>query len=115
MYRVSAGIEIMTPGYKHVLIQPHPSERLAYSKASFESGYGTISSGWERKDGKLIISVIVPPNTTATITLPVKTQDKVTESGKALSQNLFLKEVKTIDDKLTMQAGSGDYRFEIVE
>jgi alpha-L-rhamnosidase len=115
MYRVSAGIEIQAPGYKHILIQPHPSDSLTYSRATFESSYGTISSGWERKDGKLTIKVTVPANTSATITLPAKNKDKVTESGKALSQNLFLKEVKSVDDKLTMQVGSGYYIFEILE
>ena len=53
MYRVSAGIETIGPGYKHILIQPHLSTRLNYAKASFESSYGTISSGWERKEGKV--------------------------------------------------------------
>jgi alpha-L-rhamnosidase len=115
MYRVSAGIEIQSPGYKHILIQPHPSDSLTYSRATFESSYGTISSGWERKDGKIKINVIIPVNTTATITLPANNQDKITESGKALPQNPFIKEVKIVDDKLTMQAGSGNYIFEYLE
>jgi alpha-L-rhamnosidase len=54
MYRVSAGIETKGPGYKHIVIQPHPSKKLTYSKASFESSYGTIASGWERKGTKII-------------------------------------------------------------
>ena len=55
MYRVSAGIETMRAGYKHIVIQPHPTKKLNYSKASFESSYGTIASGWERKEGKIIV------------------------------------------------------------
>jgi hypothetical protein len=35
------------------------------------------------------------------------------EEGKALSQNVYLKDIKTSDNKLTMQAGSGEYTFEI--
>ena len=115
MYRVSAGIEIKDPGYKHIIIQPHPSKKLSYSRASFESSYGTIASGWEKKDGKIIIKVIVPANTSATIILPTASQDKVTEEGKALSQNVYLKDIKTSDNKLTMQVGSGEYIFEIAE
>jgi alpha-L-rhamnosidase len=113
MYRVSAGIETMGPGYRHIIIQPHPTGKLAYSRATFESSYGTIASGWERKEGKLIIKVMVPANTSATIILPSVSQDKVTEEGKALSQNIYLKDIKTFDNKLTMQAGSGEYTFEI--
>ena len=83
MYRVSAGIETMSPGYKHIIIQPHPTKKLTYSKASFESSYGTIASGWERKDGKTIVKVRIPANTTATIILPAGSQDKVTEGGNS--------------------------------
>jgi alpha-L-rhamnosidase len=115
MYRVSAGIETMGPGYKHIVIQPHPTQKLEYSKASFESSYGTISSGWEKKDGKVIVKVSIPVNTIATIILPATTQEKVTESGKPLSQNVYLKDIKAADKNLSMQAGSGDYVFEIIE
>jgi alpha-L-rhamnosidase len=115
MYRVSAGLEIMTPGYKQITINPHPTNKLTYSKASFESSYGTISSGWERKEDKLIIKVSIPANTSAKIILPATSQDKVTEAGNPLSQNLYLKNIKTSDNKLTMQAGSGEYIFEIRE
>jgi hypothetical protein len=41
--------------------------------------------------------------------------DKVTADGKALSQNIYLKDVKISDNKLIMQAGSGEYDFEITE
>jgi alpha-L-rhamnosidase len=115
MYRVSAGLEILAAGYKQITINPHPTDKLTYSRASFESSYGTISSGWERKDGKVIIRVSIPANTSANIILPVENQDKVTENGKPLSQNLFLKDIKAVDKKITMQAGSGDYVFEYSE
>lgn len=115
MYRVSAGIETMGPGYKHVIIQPHPTTKLTYSKATFESSYGTIASGWERKDGKVIIKVKIPANSSATIILPASGLNKVTESGKQLSQNIYLKDIKASDNKVTLQTGSGEYSFEIVE
>ena len=115
MYRVSAGIETMGAGYKHIIIQPHPTSKLAYSKATFESSYGTIASGWERKDGKVIVKVKIPANTTATIILPASDQNKVTETGKALSQNTYLTDIKFSDNQITMQAGSGDYSFEIAD
>jgi alpha-L-rhamnosidase len=115
MYRVSAGIETKGPGYKHIIIQPHPGKKLTYSKATFESSYGTIASGWERKDGKLIVKVRIPANTTASIILPATSADKITEGGKILSQNLYLNDIKASDNKLTMQTGSGEFTFEIAE
>jgi alpha-L-rhamnosidase len=115
MYRVSAGIETMGPGYKHLVIQPHPSNKLTYTKATFESSYGKVASGWERKDGKLLIKVRIPANSTASIILPANNADKVTEGGKILSQNIYLKNIKTSDNKLIIEAGSGEYNFEIAE
>jgi hypothetical protein len=67
------------------------------------------------QDGKGRREKLLPVNTTATIILPTTVQDKVTEGGKPLSQNIYLKDIKLADNKLTMQAGSGDYSFEIVE
>jgi alpha-L-rhamnosidase len=115
MYRVSAGIETMGPGYKHIVIQPHPSKRLSFAKASFDSSYGTISSGWERKDGKVIVKVKIPANTTATIILPAINVSKITEGGKAISGNTGFTDIRTADNKVMLEAGSGEYVFEIAE
>ena len=97
MYRVVAGIEIGTPGYKNILIQPHPDGRLTYAKASYESNYGTISSAWKIKDGNIFLDVIIPANTTATITLPSAQLDKITESGKDI--NAGFKKHKAIGEE----------------
>jgi alpha-L-rhamnosidase len=110
MYRVAAGIEIGAPGYKHILIQPQPNKQLTYAKASFESSYGTIASGWEMKDGKLVVTIKVPANTTATIVLPSAQAASVTEGGTALSP--AFKNVKQDKNNLVIETGSGDYSFE---
>jgi alpha-L-rhamnosidase len=115
MYRVSAGIETMGPGYKHLIIQPHPTEKLTYSRATFESSYGTVASGWERKGDKIIISVRIPANCTATIKLPVDSASKVLEGGKSLSENKYFSDIRTSDKVLVFEAGSGNYIFELSE
>ena len=115
MYRVSAGIETLDPGYKHLLIQPHPTEKMSYSKASFESPYGTVASGWERKDGKIIVTVKIPANTKATICLPAKSTDMVTEGGKPLDSNPNFSEIRTQNNNILFESGSGHFVFEIAE
>jgi alpha-L-rhamnosidase len=115
MYRVSAGIETGGPGYKHLVIQPHPTEKLTYSKASFESSYGTVASGWERKDNKIVVTVKIPANSTATIILPVDTASKVTEEGKSLTDNKVFSSIKAEGKKLLIESGSGTYAFEYTE
>ncbi|MGB7848388.1 MAG: alpha-L-rhamnosidase C-terminal domain-containing protein, partial [Candidatus Acidiferrum sp.] len=72
MYRVVAGIGMdeKQPGYKHILIEPRPGGGLKYAKASVESMYGRVSSGWEITKGKMKLKVEIPANTTATVGLP---------------------------------------------
>ncbi len=113
MYRVSAGIETMGPGYKHIVIQPHPSNKLSFSKATFESSYGSIASGWERTGNKIIVSIKVPANTIATIILPVNSASKAMENGKSISEDKNLSDIKADGNKLTFTVGSGNYVFEI--
>jgi alpha-L-rhamnosidase len=78
MYGVVAGIRIdeAHPGYKHVLIAPRPGGGLTYARAAVDSVYGKVSSGWQIADGKLKLKVEVPPNATATVSLPgAKTEE----------------------------------------
>jgi len=110
MYRVCAGIEIGAPGYKHILIQPHPNKKLHFAKAVFESSYGTISSAWEIKDGKLMIRVSIPGNTTATIVLPVKDMAGITENGVPLAT--AFKNIKQEGAGIAITTGSGEYVFD---
>jgi alpha-L-rhamnosidase len=115
MYRVSAGIEIKEPGYKHFIVQPHPTKKLTYSRASFESSYGTIASGWERVGTKIIITVKIPNNTIATIKLPVNTVSKATMNGKNLSENINFSGIRIDGNNLVFESGSGDFKFEYYE
>lgn len=112
MYRVVAGIEIGKAGYKHILIQPQPTEKLSFAKAHFESNYGRIESNWERKDGKMRLSVRIPANTTATIALPNAKIEQITEGGKKLSNGGVFKNIKAEDNGVKVDVGSGMYVFE---
>ena len=107
MYRVVAGIEIdePEPGYKHILIEPHPGGGLTHASASVESMYGLVSSGWEIADGKLTLKIEVPANTTATVRLPGAKVEDVTEGGK------LLQGARQIEDAAFVDVGSGTYEF----
>ncbi len=115
MYRVSAGLEEKSPGYKEILVQPHLTKRLEYSKASFESPYGKITSGWERKNGIILVTVTIPANTTATIVLPVSDTGRVTENGKPLKENSGFSDIRISNNNVTFETGSGQYLFEFTE
>ena len=79
MYGVVAGIRIdeTNPGYKHILIAPRPGGGLTFAKAAVESQYGRVASEWQIKDGNLKLQVTIPPNTTATVTMPTGKVEQV--------------------------------------
>ncbi|RLD71481.1 MAG: alpha-L-rhamnosidase, partial [Bacteroidetes bacterium] len=62
MYEVVAGIGIdeQNPGYKHIIINPRPGGGLSSARATHQSMYGEISSGWELEEEKLTMKVKIP-------------------------------------------------------
>jgi alpha-L-rhamnosidase len=111
MYRVVAGIEIGTPGYKQIKIQPQPDKRLSFAKGSFDSSYGQIASAWELKDGKIQLTIKIPANTTAVITLPqAKTKD-VMENGSGIEGKPDFRNITSDNGNTLVEVGSGEYKF----
>lgn len=115
MYRVSAGLETLAPGYKQLLLQPHPTAKLDFSRATFEGPYGTVRSGWERENGKIITRVTVPPNSRATVVLQAKDAGSVSENGENIRQNANITGIETVNGRVRFQVGSGSYTFEYPE
>jgi alpha-L-rhamnosidase len=77
MYGTMAGInpDEEKPGYEHIIIRPIVDERLDYVRASIETKYGTVKSGWEKtENGGYLLTVTIPKGTTATVTFGGKTE-----------------------------------------
>lgn len=113
MYRVSAGIETEGAGYRHLILQPHPTDRLSMSKAAFESAYGTVESGWKANASGTEVKVRVPANASATIILPADDFSKVLCNSLPITQCSYLKGIKNSNGKVIVSAGSGEYIFGI--
>jgi alpha-L-rhamnosidase len=77
MYNVLAGINYdeKTPGFKHILIQPHFVKGLDWVKAEYNSANGLIRSSWTRQGDNVVLNVTIPDNTTATIEANGKKMD----------------------------------------
>jgi alpha-L-rhamnosidase len=69
MYNVLAGINIDpdSPGFRHILIQPHFVEGLDWVKGEYNSVKGLIRSEWKRVENNVQLEIEIPINTTATI------------------------------------------------
>ena len=70
LQRYVAGIDAGAPGFAHLHLQPRPDRRLSFVRASFESIRGRIESAWTLDGDNFALSVTVPANTSATVTLP---------------------------------------------
>lgn len=84
-YEALAGInpDPAKPGFKHIIIRPRPVGDLKWVSAWHRSPYGVIRSSWKREEGKFLLDIEIPANTTATIYLPDGT---VQEAGAGKSR-----------------------------
>jgi alpha-L-rhamnosidase len=113
LYEDLAGIQPddSQPGFKHIVMHPHPVGDLTFVKASFESPYGPIRSEWHR-DGKMFDwQVSVPANTSGTVYIPAKSASDVREGGQLAGDAERVKFVKVDGDCAVFEIESGDYRF----
>lgn len=74
LYASVAGIDLdpSRPGYKHILIRPHVGGGIVWANGALRSPYGLIRSGWRVEGGILRVTLLIPPNTTATAFIPGK-------------------------------------------
>jgi alpha-L-rhamnosidase len=115
MYRVMTGLDTYEdgPGYKHIKIQPHIGGDFTNAAATLQTYYGTLSSSWKLENGKLMMDIEIPANTTATIFIPANNASSITESGKALNAT-GLKVKDATNGYVSLETGSGRYHFEVL-
>lgn len=101
-YQSLAGIvpDPENPGFKHFFIQPEVVGDMTFAKATYESIYGKIASAWEKKNGKLILKVEIPANTSATIKLPIENNSEIKVNGKPTNDLKLGSGIYTIECKL---------------
>jgi len=105
-YEALAGInpDPANPGFKHIVIHPHPVGDLTWARAEHKSMYGPIKSSWSITSGKLTLEIEIPANTTAAVYVPAADQAKVTAPQEA-------KFIGLKDGCATYEVGSGSYKF----
>jgi alpha-L-rhamnosidase len=103
------GIQPDSDGYRHFSVKPFIVDKVDFAEASVASPYGDIVSRWERKGREIILSVTVPPGTSATVYIPASHLNEVTESGKPL---FFAGGEKDFENGYAaVKAISGKYKF----
>jgi alpha-L-rhamnosidase len=113
MWRTIAGInpDDEAPGYRHFFIRPQPGGGLTWARGEYESIRGRVVSDWRMDGGVIRLRVVVPPNTSATISVPTKDAQAVRESGRIAAHAPGVKALDPEKDAARFQVDSGEYLF----
>ena len=111
-YRDLAGIgwDPEAPGFRHIVIRPHPVGDLRWVAAHYDSARGPISVRWEREAGTLQLKIAIPTNATATVYVP-SVAGEVTEEGVRAASRPGVAFLRREGDRDVYEIGSGDYGF----
>ncbi|MBX2920646.1 MAG: family 78 glycoside hydrolase catalytic domain [Chitinophagaceae bacterium] len=113
LYKYVAGIipDIENPGFEKFILRPYIINDLTHAEATYESVKGTIRSAWKKTKGSLEYTVTIPANTTATVYIPAKTIQSITESGRNISHIKECRFLRSEGQWAVYEAGSGNYVF----
>ena len=112
LYSHVAGISIdpENPGYKHILLNPHPGGGLSHANAEFSSLHGLVKSAWKFNDKDFIYEIEIPANTTATVTLPMAKAEQLTLNTLPLKAEIK-ESMQQSANGVKLELGSGQYQF----
>jgi len=111
-YKWLAGIQPAAGavGFDRIIIRPQVVGDLTWVNGSYKSVRGTIASEWRVENDTLYLNVTVPVNTTATIYVPARDIDGVSETGR-MAAEADVKSVRMEGAAAVFEVGSGKYTF----
>jgi alpha-L-rhamnosidase len=113
LYERLAGImaDPEKPGFKHVVMRPTPVGDLQSVRAIYKSPHGAIKSEWRTSPDRFDWEIRVPVNSTATVFIPCKNANGITEGGKPIENVEGVKYVRREGFSAVLEVQSGVYRF----
>ena len=113
IYRIILGINLKenNPGYKHIIIHPHPKGPLNWVKGSYDSIHGKIEIEWQKLDDSFEFKISIPANTSTTVYLPTTDKDTIKESGIVIKELDSIEFIKVENETTIIKINSGTYNF----
>jgi len=87
------GIAPDAPAYRRLRFAPVIGGGLTWASASLRTPYGRVACAWKLEQSEVTIEVEVPPNTTATVVLPLSDDEPLTVGSGAHRWQYMVAEV----------------------
>jgi alpha-L-rhamnosidase len=91
------------PGFAKIIVRPEVVGDLTFAKAETRTLRGVVHSDWKIDGGNLVLSVVIPVNSTATVYVPAASKDDVSVEGATF--------VRSEAGRQVFSVGSGSYTF----
>ncbi|GIF57440.1 alpha-L-rhamnosidase [Asanoa iriomotensis] len=113
LYGRVAGIDQTSTsvGYRELLLRPLPGGRLSWARAQQETVRGTVACGWSTRNGRITVTVAVPPGSTAILEIPTSDPATVKEGGRPAADQPGVRTVQPSAAGVAVQLASGRYTF----
>ncbi len=103
VFQQVGGIDTLEPGFGKIRIAPQIDPHLTWAKTHFDSVRGRIGVDWKISQGKLELTVEIPPNTTAEVAVPTRDGGEVRSDSAPIGLS--------IHGATKYSLGSGKYLF----
>ncbi|HEX5808281.1 MAG TPA: glycoside hydrolase family 78 protein, partial [Anaerolineales bacterium] len=103
LHRIVGGLAPAEPGYRRIAVRPRPGGGLSHASVRHLTPYGFAECAWKIDNGTIDINVVIPPNTTASITLPGKDAEPV-EVGPGKHNWLYSYQDAVARQRVTMES-----------
>lgn len=111
-FRSLLGINQGSPGFGKIIIKPQPAGDLTSCNGSYNSIRGMISCNWKISNGRILLDVGIPANTTAEIWIPSSDPDSIKAGIKPMKDDKEINILRFENGYCIVETGSGNYSFE---
>ena len=98
-------------GFRKIIIAPNPVGDITWTRARYRSVRGDISCSWKLEGGGLSLDLEIPPGAQARVLIPAARDARVFEGGRPITDETEIHSLGWEDGRVTLDIGSGKYRF----